>query len=1232
MKGNQRRKIRRHFGLSGPDIARDARRQRISLRQHYRNLQEQMKEQRSEAWVQATFLRWHEIEEGRHHPHQVTREIDGVLYVRLRDTINVTIPQRLARSYESHEIDDVKGEFVKYPSCLELLDCLSSGDSKSMYLELVSSKSTQRPKGFVEDPKKAKNRNGLRHMVSMCMTVNKKKKYLTRVPVHQDFRPGSFKAQYINPEFNRSGCCMWNCILNEFKESYDKKNKKKPLTYELIADIIKKEPGEACWDDFIPMFQKLGTKIVMLNNQKEVEARFVPEKQNTHLRRTLVMVRHDGHTYSVEDSDVKNSIAKTMEREAPDLDYVSDKYPEVMKYQLNGVVGSLDELRMKALECPAETQVYVWSGSSLLDTFRDLWFNEGVQATPTFCLGNITRMEIPFGDKTLVLRMPSQKPDIIPEMEKEKPEILERFEDLYHKTRESLLNKTLQNGFISNYSDDLSDVFLDPILLGCPRTGLFKETELEEFIGLDMKSCYPSILCKIKNIGMFGTFDSWEVYDKHRLEDTTLYQFSNGMCRFGVGYNKHCGEPVSFIRPHRRKHNTLGGAMKRVLTDDVIPGDLKKKICNMAIGDFGKRYRSKNKFEIFEDYNEALRFAQKYNMYDEDYVPPHVLYQMPGEERLWVVHIANRSRMSQGFQVIQKMIYDVCNKHIENLIDDLASKGITALGYKTDAVFVSTQDAEKLDYPWSYADSWMDIGKIKKEKKIKGSITVFKVLPPGGLIKVTPPIQPQEYTLHDEWNGLEEAFAVLRQTTQEDIDYDNPTITFDPSLSPDRDDDWEGHVGLRVEHNYKKTRPVAVSITADVAGSGKTYLATEYSKQSGKEFIVACFSNIQARKLKKEGTPATTLYKLCGKIPGEEEGSSESLPYEIVIIDELGMFGSIQRLMLQRLMAKNPTVQFIATEDLFQLPPIEFNWNPTNTNWYQKVSDTMFPVKIKLTIPKRFDDPEKAKQLKKDLWGNAFDINNYAKAITMEQAVNIYTGNSMFVSYTNETRHLVNSKIHGDQDYFIKGQTYISKCAFGAVVNACTYQLIDFDEEILELRDELDEKAFKVPRFTRAGVDRLSKEFLSLPYVMTCHSQQGSSIEGNVVIFEAELSYVSKNWLYVALTRARNLGKIYYVKGGGETDFDDVKYMRKKLQGYQTQDRQKGRKWENGQHIWIDDIKQMSKEQGHICCKCHGVMNLINNKSRDDWTVDRMDDSLPHVKGNCKLSHWGCNIAHKNME
>ena len=70
------------------------------------------------------------------------------------------------------------------------------------------------------------------------------------------------------------------------------------------------------------------------------------------------------------------------------------------------------------------------------------------------------------------------------------------------------------------------------------------------------------------------------------------------------------------------------------------------------------------------------------------------------------------------------------------------------------------------------------------------------------------------------------------------------------------------------------------------------------------------------------------------------------------------------------------------------------------------------------------------------MWSESeFSIDKYAKAISMEQAVEMYTEDSMFVSYTNDMRHLVNGKIHGDQEYFIKGHIYIAKYSFGKAVN-----------------------------------------------------------------------------------------------------------------------------------------------------------------------------------------------------
>ena len=58
----------------------------------------------------------------------------------------------------------------------------------------------------------------------------------------------------------------------------------------------------------------------------------------------------------------------------------------------------------------------------------------------------------------------------------------------------------------------------------------------------------------------------------------------------------------------------------------------------------------------------------------------------------------------------------------------------------------------------------------------------------------------------------------------------------------------------------------------------------------------------------------------------------------------------------------------------------------------------------------------------------------------------------------------------------------------------------------------------------------------------------------------------------------------------------------------------------------IDDVIELSKKQGHICGRCNQVMNIRNvGNIKEDWTLDRHDESLGHEKGNCFLSHWDCN-------
>ena len=49
-------------------------------------------------------------------------------------------------------------------------------------------------------------------------------------------------------------------------------------------------------------------------------------------------------------------------------------------------------------------------------------------------------------------------------------------------------------------------------------------------------------------------------------------------------------------------------------------------------------------------------------------------------------------------------------------------------------------------------------------------------------------------------------------------------------------------------------------------------------------------------------------------------------------------------------------------------------------------------------------------------------------------------------------------------------------------------------------------------------------------YCRTCHSFQGSTIDEAITIYDHKFAYVSRKWLYTAVTRATNLKHVYFLR------------------------------------------------------------------------------------------------------
>ena len=113
-----------------------------------------------------------------------------------------------------------------------------------------------------------------------------------------------------------------------------------------------------------------------------------------------------------------------------------------------------------------------------------------------------------------------------------------------------------------------------------------------------------------------------------------------------------------------------------------------------------------------------------------------------------------------------------------------------------------------------------------------------------------------------------------------------------------------------------------------------------------------------------------------------------------------------------------------------------------------------------------------------------------------------------------------------------------------------------------------DEKDVKI--FNEEKVD----DIFIYSYCATCHSSQGASVKETMTIHEWDLNYVSREWLYTALTRCVDFKKVkFYTNKNFDKEMEANMYRRyfgNKIEGYKNQDRDKGREIDEDDYVDVD--------------------------------------------------------------
>ena len=151
---------------------------------------------------------------------------------------------------------------------------------------------------------------------------------------------------------------------------------------------------------------------------------------------------------------------------------------------------------------------------------------------------------------------------------------------------------------------------------------------------------------------------------------------------------------------------------------------------------------------------------------------------------------------------------------------------------------------------------------------------------------------------------------------------------------------------------------------------------------------------------------------------------------------------------------------------------------------------------------------------------------------------------------------------------------------------------------------------------------------------MTCHSAQGSSIDGDITIFDwnhFDIRYY-REWIWTAITRCRDLNKVKFFKYNSDKNDEFnykcmMSYYERKIANYKEQDRKAKRKIPKEGHVNVEWFLDNIKNQCNYC-GCGFFTTMNNGNITTNLTCQRVNNEYTHTLDNivayCKRCNCSC--------
>jgi hypothetical protein len=177
----------------------------------------------------------------------------------------------------------------------------------------------------------------------------------------------------------------------------------------------------------------------------------------------------------------------------------------------------------------------------------------------------------------------------------------------------------------------------------------------------------------------------------------------------------------------------------------------------------------------------------------------------------------------------------------------------------------------------------------------------------------------------------------------------------------------------------------------------------------------------------------------------------------------------------------------------------------------------------------------------------------------------------------------------------------------------------------------------KTSTFKGVGKNNSGNPRFTPAYGLTIHKAQGKTIKRNVIINPSRL--FAKNHLYVALTRATKFSSVYFTEPMTFETFRRTVFVREdsrtsggnrqpELRKVSRERRMVKTYIKEEPKLTVRFLENMRKNQDNKCCYC-GVDMCSAYGEPQSITLERINDSKPHILSNIKLCCFACNSAHR---